>query len=98
ALVDISMFMDDSLHVELGRTQRYCAHVSSSLRARVTSASRTCQMSSLRRPNSGDADNVIRLRGRGNGTSLICLIRLGCAVITTVPSPSSSASSIEWVM
>jgi hypothetical protein len=39
----------------------------------------------------------MRLRGRGNGTSTIRLMRPGCAVMTTVRSPSNNASSIEWV-
>ena len=46
----------------------------------------------------GDAVSVIKSRGCRNGTSMICLMRPGCAVITTVRSPSRSASSMEWVM
>src|SRR5262249_60516008 len=76
---------------------RYCVHSSSSARARVTSSSSTCQMSSLSAPNSGAADSLIRSRGCGKGTLMICLMRPGCAVMITQRSPMSNASSMEWV-
>ena len=47
--------------------------------------------------NSGDAESWIRSRGWGNGTSMIFLMRPGCAVMITVRSPISSASSMECV-
>src|SRR5262249_3892858 len=62
------------------RLADFLFHFSSSRRARVTSSSSTCQISSLSCPNSGDADNVMRLRGRENGTSTMRLMRPGWAV------------------
>src|SRR5829696_6928560 len=88
----------DQIKHAVARLRGQCCHrLSSSARVRITSSSSTRQMSSLRRPNSADADSVSKSRGCGKGTSMICLMRPGCAVMTTQRSPSASASSIEWV-
>src|SRR5271166_2369391 len=73
------------------------AHACASARARLTSSSSTRQISSLSAPSSPEAESVSRSRERANGTSMIFLMRPGCAVMSTVRSPSSNASSMEWV-
>src|SRR5215471_15735401 len=77
--------------------RRRLAHASISALLRVTSSSRIRQIASFMMPNSAAADSSITLRGRRNGISMIFLMRPGCAVITTVRSPSNRASSMEWV-
>src|SRR5215471_6752839 len=88
----------DEVEQPLLQLRHRLAHPSISALARITSSSRIRQIASLRAPNSAVTDNSIRLRGCRNGMSMIFLMRPGCAVITTVRSPSSNASSMECVM
>ena len=63
----------------------------------MDSSRRLSHSSPLRRPNSG-SETIVESRGRGSGFSTIFLTVPGRAVITTMRSLSSSASSNECVM
>ena len=56
------------------------------------------QIDSSSAPKRGLARSSAAERGRGKSTGTIALMRPGCAVITTMRSPSAIASSMPWVM